>query len=132
MGTTGYEFLAGTDALSIDLEGWEQIERGYRALVRPRPTDFPTTAHRAKRTMLTEHVTADVTRLAKRAVRLAGRLDTAAGSPLSPLPDHWNHAGTVGAVRAVSESHARRWCCGGHEPADCRRCDLQLCARRAP
>jgi (1->4)-alpha-D-glucan 1-alpha-D-glucosylmutase len=75
MGTTGYEFLAGTDALSIDVEGWEQIERGYRALVRPRPTDFPTTAHRAKRTILTEHVTGDVTRLARRAMRLAGRLD---------------------------------------------------------
>ncbi len=75
LGTTGYEFLASTDALSIDFEGWERIEWGYRALVRPRRTDFPSTAHRAKRTILTEHVAADVTRLAKRALRLASPVD---------------------------------------------------------
>jgi (1->4)-alpha-D-glucan 1-alpha-D-glucosylmutase len=76
-GTTGYDFLNQVEALFLDPEGAEAIEREYRRLTR-RSLEFSAIAREGKRLVLESGLSAGVRRLADRLLKLAG--------PGRPLP----------------------------------------------
>jgi (1->4)-alpha-D-glucan 1-alpha-D-glucosylmutase len=80
-GTTGYEFLNEVEDLFIDPAGYAMVEAAYRALTGQR-AGYHAVARRAKRSILTGHLAADVRRLA----RMLGRLSSATRGPVPDMP----------------------------------------------
>ncbi len=70
-GTTGYDFLNQAEALYIDPDGAEQLERDYRRIVR-RHVGFSIAAIEAKRRSLETGLSSGVRRLAERLLRMSG------------------------------------------------------------
>ncbi len=69
-GTTGYDFLNQTEAVFLDADGAAAVEAEYRRVIR-QPLDFRAVARRGKRMVLETVLSAGVTRLADRLIRLA-------------------------------------------------------------
>jgi (1->4)-alpha-D-glucan 1-alpha-D-glucosylmutase len=82
-GTTGYEFLNELEAIFISPEGFAEIERHYRDMLR-RPVKFEQVATRGKRRILRNDLSPQVGRLADTLLRLA---TTSKHSPPSAVKD---------------------------------------------
>jgi (1->4)-alpha-D-glucan 1-alpha-D-glucosylmutase len=70
-GTTGYDFLNQAEALFIEPEGFDAIEREYRRIIR-QPLEFAAIARLGKRHALESGLSAGVRRLAERLLKLSG------------------------------------------------------------